>query len=136
MPAIRVVQDPLARRQAILILTGRYNVLGWISLGVLGVTGVLITLERISSWEVLFGTRYGTILIIKVLLFLGILALTAVHSFVLGPRMLAFPAESHAVAEPHLRRLQQWSGAVSALNLLLALLVLGTVVLLRGGGYL
>lgn len=132
---MRTVQDPRVYRQAIVVLTGRYNILGWTSLGVLAVTGTFNALERISppmAEDLLFGTRYGRVLVVKVLLFLGIVALTAVHSFIIGPRMLAYPPEANASTDPQFRRLQRLSGAISSLNLLFTLLILVCVILLRG----
>lgn len=132
LPALRAVDDPLLRRRAMLVMATRFNVLAWAVLVVLIVTGVLNALERVPSLTFLFTTRYGLILSLKSLLVVGIVVLTAVHGFVLGPRLLSYPVEADPHAVPELRRLQRRSILVSAANLLLGLLVLACVVLLRG----
>jgi len=61
--------------------------LGWISIIVLSVTGVLLTIARVPSWEVLYTTRFGILLSIKVFLFLLMVLTAVVVTFVIGPRL-------------------------------------------------
>jgi predicted heme/steroid binding protein/uncharacterized membrane protein len=61
--------------------------LGWISIIILSVTGILLTIARIPAWKVLFTTRFGILLSIKIALFL-IMAVTAfVVTFIIGPKL-------------------------------------------------
>ncbi|MFA5352856.1 MAG: CopD family protein [Thermodesulfovibrionales bacterium] len=61
--------------------------MGWVSIIVMAVTGTLLTIARIPSWEALFTTRFGILLSIKISLFL-IMALTAfMVTFFIGPRL-------------------------------------------------
>ena len=61
--------------------------LGWLSIAILTVTGVLLTVARVPSWSVLYTTRFGILLSIKIVLFL-IMVMTAVTvTFFIGPRL-------------------------------------------------
>jgi predicted heme/steroid binding protein/uncharacterized membrane protein len=61
--------------------------LGWISIAIMTITGVLLTLARIPSWEVLFTTRFGILLSIKVSLFLIMAGTAFVVTFFIGPKL-------------------------------------------------
>jgi len=61
--------------------------LGWGSMIMMGVTGTLLTIARVSSFNMLFHTRFGILLTIKILLFLIMLASAAVVTFIIGPRL-------------------------------------------------
>jgi hypothetical protein len=60
--------------------------LGWLSIIILSVTGVLLTIARIPSWEVLYATRFGTLLSSKIVLFLIMAAAAFVVTVVIGPK--------------------------------------------------
>ncbi len=130
-PALRELVDPRVRRRATEVMTGRYNLLAWGSLAILVATGVLNTLGRLPSWEAFLATAYGRTLLVKHLLILGIVVLTSVHGFVIGPRMLALSTASPGQEPPAMKRIQRLSAILSAVNLLLALLVVLTVVVMR-----
>ncbi len=70
--------------------------LGWVSMAVMAVTGVLLSMARLASWEMLFHTRFGILLLIKIVLFLILVASATVVTFVIGPRL-----KRRAAAEPH-----------------------------------
>ncbi len=61
--------------------------IGLTGIGVMAVTGAILTFMRISSWDMLLNTRFGLLLLLKICLFgiMVILALTAV--FVVGPKL-------------------------------------------------
>jgi predicted heme/steroid binding protein len=61
--------------------------LGWVSIVILSVTGVLLTIARVPAWKVLFTTRFGILLSIKIFLFLVMVSTAAVVTFVIGPRL-------------------------------------------------
>ncbi len=61
--------------------------LGWGSMIIMGVTGTLLTIARVSSFNMLFHTRFGILLTIKILLFLIMLASASVVTFIIGPRL-------------------------------------------------
>ncbi|TAN43506.1 MAG: cytochrome B5 [Nitrospirae bacterium] len=61
--------------------------LGWISIGVMAVTGTLLSISRVPSWHMLFHTRFGILLFIKILLFLIMVSTAVFVTFVVGPRL-------------------------------------------------
>jgi predicted heme/steroid binding protein/uncharacterized membrane protein len=69
--------------------------LGWVSMAVMAVTGGLLSMARLASWEMLFHTRFGILLLIKIVLFLILVASATVVTFVIGPKL-----KRRAAAEP------------------------------------
>jgi predicted heme/steroid binding protein/uncharacterized membrane protein len=61
--------------------------LGWISMLVLLATGTLLTIARIPSLTMLFTTRFGILLSIKIVLFLIMLSSAVVVTLYIGPRL-------------------------------------------------
>jgi putative copper export protein len=97
--------------------------LGWISFAVLLVTGVFNIAARGYRLrdldDRLWQGPFGHALTWKLLLFAGVLGLSAVHDFRLGPRAAGLEPGSPAALRS--RRLASWIGR---LNLLLALAIL------------
>jgi predicted heme/steroid binding protein/uncharacterized membrane protein len=62
-------------------------VLGWLSIGILAVTGTLLTIARMPTWKAFYTTRFGLLLSIKICLFLIMAASAAVVTFYLRPKM-------------------------------------------------
>jgi len=63
--------------------------LGWASIIILTISGVLLTISRIPSWEVMYTTRFGILLGIKIILFLIMVSTAVIVTFYIGPRMRA-----------------------------------------------
>jgi predicted heme/steroid binding protein/uncharacterized membrane protein len=61
--------------------------LGWTSIIIMAVTGTLLSVARVPSWQMLFHTRFGILLFIKVMLFLVMVATAVFVTFVVGPRL-------------------------------------------------
>jgi len=61
--------------------------LGWISMLVLLITGTLLTIARVPSLEMLYTTRFGILLSIKILLFLVMLSSAVIVTRYIGPRL-------------------------------------------------
>ncbi len=61
--------------------------LGWISMIVLLITGTLLTIARIPSWEMFFTTRFGILLGIKIALFLLMFSSAVVVTLYIGPKL-------------------------------------------------
>jgi predicted heme/steroid binding protein/uncharacterized membrane protein len=61
--------------------------LGWVSIVVMAVTGTLLTMERIPSWDILFHTRFGLLLLVKISLFLVMVSTALLVTFVIGPKL-------------------------------------------------
>jgi len=61
--------------------------LGWLSMIVLLITGTLLTVSRVASWEMLLTTRFGILLSIKIVLYLVMLSSAVVVSLFIGPKL-------------------------------------------------
>jgi len=61
--------------------------LGWVSMLVLLTTGTLLTIDRVPSFEMLYTTRFGILLSIKIVLFLLMLASAVIVTRYIGPRL-------------------------------------------------
>lgn len=61
--------------------------LGWLSIIILAVTGTLLAVARVPAWKVLYTTRFGILLGIKVILFLLMVSTAVVVTFVIGPKL-------------------------------------------------
>jgi predicted heme/steroid binding protein len=61
--------------------------LGWMSIILMAVTGTLLSISRVPSWSVLFTTRFGILLSIKIILFLIMASSAFIVTFFVGPRM-------------------------------------------------
>lgn len=62
-------------------------ILGWISIGLLAITGTLLSIARIPTWDALLKTRFGILLSIKILLFLIMASTAFIVTFIIGPRL-------------------------------------------------
>lgn len=61
--------------------------LGWISMIVIAVTGTLLTVARMPSFEAFYTTRFGILLSVKIFLFLIMLSSALVVTISIGPRL-------------------------------------------------
>ena len=60
---------------------------GWGSIVVMAVTGTILTVYRIPTWDALFHTRFGVLLTIKIAIFLVMTATAFIVTFIVGPRL-------------------------------------------------
>lgn len=61
--------------------------LGWLSIIIMAITGTLLTIARVPSWKMLFHTRFGILLLIKITFFLVMVISASVVTFVIRPRL-------------------------------------------------
>ncbi|MCX5717944.1 MAG: cytochrome B5 [Nitrospirae bacterium] len=61
--------------------------LGWLSILIMTITGTLLSIARIPSWKVLYTTRFGILLSIKIILFLIMVSTAVIVTTYIGPRM-------------------------------------------------
>jgi predicted heme/steroid binding protein/uncharacterized membrane protein len=61
--------------------------LGWLSMIVLLITGTLLTIARIPSWEAFVTTRFGVLLGIKIFLFMIMLVSAVLVTIYIGPKL-------------------------------------------------
>jgi uncharacterized membrane protein len=134
-PVLRKVEPPALRAQLFNQLGTAFRTVGWWSIAVLLVTGVLnLHFRGVLAGEVLgssefWATPYGRSLAVKLLVVLLMLGISAVHDFVHGPRAgrLA-PGSPEALRS---RRAAAWMARINAL--LGVILVFAAVRLARGG---
>ncbi len=60
---------------------------GWISMVVVLITGILLTIARIPSFDLFYTTRFGILLGVKIMLFLVMFSSAVVTTLVIGPRL-------------------------------------------------
>jgi copper transport protein len=83
----------------------RFSQVALISIAIVAVTGVVNSLLNVASFGDLFGSAYGLTLTLKLLLFVGVIAMGAVNHFVLRDRMArAVTGGSPTVAHVTFRR--------------------------------
>lgn len=97
--------------------TRRFSNLGLASVAVLLATGIVNTIFLAGSVPALLGTSYGQLLVLKILLFLTMVAIAAVNRLKLTPLLFAAGAPSA------LRRLQRNASIEAALGLAIIAIV-------------
>jgi predicted heme/steroid binding protein/uncharacterized membrane protein len=61
--------------------------LGWLSMILILITGVLLTISRIPSWNLFVTTRFGILLSIKIFLYLIMLTSALIVTIYIGPKL-------------------------------------------------
>jgi uncharacterized membrane protein len=132
-----MIDDREMRLRVLRVVTTRFGWLAWCAMLVLVLTGIsnVFDHERESTISVLnFDWRYSWIFFTKMALVALLIALTALHSFVVGPRqiMLAERGDEKSEETARLRR----SGIVlSSVSLLLAIATIFAAALLANEAF-
>ena len=126
VPMLHTLDDRQARLKAVRVMTRNFGWLGWAALLGQVATGFWL----LGSVEFDYREfRYGRVLDAKLLLVMLTVGLTALHTFILGPRMLRLMGDGSqpltADEETKLLKLRKQSGIISAVTLLLAILIIG-----------
>ena len=129
VPAVRTVEDLQVRARIMRVLTTRFGYLAWGAMLVLVITGIGNLFEHNLEFDVLMDLNYWTILEVKIALVVATVALTALHSFVIGPRLLTM--QESVADEAQIASTRRVSIIISASNLLLALGILFAAALLH-----
>ena len=129
VPAVRTVEDAQVRARVMRVLTTRFGYLAWGAMVVLVITGIGNLYEHPLAVDELFDRNWGRIFEIKMSLVIATVVLTALHSFVLGPRVLKM--QESVADEAQLAGTRRLSIIVSGVNGLLALGILFTAALLH-----
>ncbi len=119
----------------------RFRYVAWVALGILLITGAGNLWHRLifpTRWRTaaFWSSEFGTLLAIKLGLVVGVLVLSALHDFVLGPRLsaaLALAESENGPSPSQVARLTRLLSWLARLNVLLALAVLMLAVLLLRG---
>ncbi len=118
VPAVRTIEDMQVRAKVMRVITTRFSYLAWGALAVLVVTGIANLYEHDLDVGQLFDLNFGVIFQVKMTLLIATVILTALHTFVLGPRVLSM--QESAVDEADIAPIRRWSIIVSGANGLLA----------------
>ena len=128
VPALRTIEDAQVRAKAMRVLTSRFGYLAWGAMLVLVITGIANLYERDESVDFLFDRNFGIIFQVKMTLVIAVVAMTALHSFVIGPRMMK--AQESATDESQLASVRRLSIIISAAGLIASLAILFCGILL------
>lgn len=121
IPAVRTVADVKERARLMRLITTRFGYLAWAAMAVLVITGIGNVFEE-EDRDFLFDHHWGTIFEVKMTLVIATVVLTALHSFVIGPRMLAM--QESVTDESQIASMRRTSIVISSVNGLLALGIL------------
>jgi uncharacterized membrane protein len=122
VPAVRTIQDAQTRAQVMRVMTRRFGYLAWGALAVLVVTGIGNLYEEDLDVDALFDLNFGIIFQVKMTLLIITVALTALHSFVIGPRLSAM--QESVADEAQIASMRRLSMAISGVNLLVAIAII------------
>jgi copper transport protein len=81
--------EPLERARALTRVQGAFAIPALLSVAALAITGPLNANQRMYSFDQLWTTAYGITLLVKIGLFIVMIALSAFHSFRVRPRLEA-----------------------------------------------
>jgi uncharacterized membrane protein len=121
VPALRTVADVKERARLMRLITTRFGYLAWGAMAVLVITGIGNVYEK-EDRDFLFDSNWGVIFQAKMTLVILTIVLTAVHSFVIGPRMLA--AQESVSDQSQIAGMRRFSIILSAVNAVVALGIL------------
>jgi copper resistance protein D len=138
LPAIRTIEDRQARARVMRVIVTRFGWLAWIAMGVIVLSGISnlfqVGGDTPLSWASANDFRYGRIFAEKMVLVGIAVVLTALHTFVVGPRQLALNEQMDA--DPtQVARLRRVSIAMSVTSLLASIFAIFMGVLLADHAY-
>lgn len=128
LPGIKKHPD----RILLLYKTGiKFRFYGWIALIVLSITGALnMHLRGLPfTWDFFTNSNYGKLLGIKLIIFIAMLLIGAIHDFYIGEKAIE---QMQNTENGKLKLIARWSGRI---NLLLALTIAFLGVALSRGGF-
>jgi putative copper export protein len=119
-PVIRAKLPPEKGIEMIAAMGARFRPFGWSALLVLGLTGARRAMLALGGqWSAMNATPYGRALRAKILLFVVLVMIQAVHDFVLGPRLRKMARDS----SPDLLRMRKLTIGLASGGLLITLVI-------------
>jgi uncharacterized membrane protein len=138
LPAIRTIEDRQARARVMRVIVTRFGWLAWGAMLVIVLSGISnlfqVGGDTRLNWASANDFRYGRLFAEKMVLVGIAVALTAVHTFVVGPRQLSL-AEQMDADPAETARLRRISIAISSVALLASVLAVFMGSLLANHGY-
>jgi uncharacterized membrane protein len=127
LPAIRTIEDRQARARVMRVIVTRFGWLAWIAMAVIVLSGIS-NLFQVGgdtglSWASANDIRYGRVFAEKMVLVGLTVALTAVHTFIVGPRQLALNEQMDADPS-QVASLRRLSIVISVTSLLASVLAI------------
>ena len=133
----RLQQPPGFSAQVLSAAAKRFRIVAWICLALLVASGIWLLTQRGFGLDKMFESdgRTSQVLRVKLLLVCAVLALSALHDFVLGPAVARKLVElrSSGARDERLARERRTVSWIARLNLLLALAAIGAGVALARG---
>ena len=119
VPALRAIEDAEVRLRVMRIIIYRFGWLAWAALGVIVLSGISNLFQEASEHDHVWSSdyRYFQVFSTKMLVVGIAVLLTAVHTFIVGPRQLRLHEEMRSDS-PEALRLRRVSTAVSGIVLL------------------
>ncbi len=119
VPALRVIEDPDTRLRVLRLVTTRFGWLAWSAMAVIVLSGISNLFQEAEDfghvWDADY--RYFQVFATKMAVVGLVVALTAVHTFVVGPRQLRLHEEMRADSN-EAARLRRLSMIISTVALL------------------
>lgn len=137
IPALRLIEDRATRVRVMRFVIYRFGYLGWGALAVIVLTGISNLFQEGADARIGLGDpdyRYFHIFTLKMVLVGAMVALTALHTLVIGPRQLKL-AEEDRSESAEAKRLRGLSIAASGLVLLLSVATVYVAALLANHDY-
>lgn len=137
VPALRLIEDTEVRLKVLRVIIYRFGYIAWAALAVIVVTGIsnLLVVNHEAEIDIFSSDyRYMQIFSIKMALVVVMVLLTAVHTFVVGPRQLRLHEELPA-GSPDILRMRRISMIVSGLVLLLSIATVYAAAVLANHDY-
>src|SRR3972149_180256 len=136
VPALRAIDDAEVRLRLMRIITQRFGWLAWAALGVIVLSGISNLFQEADEFGHLWDPdyRYFQVFSTKMAVVGVAVLLTAVHSFVIGPRQPRLHEEARGDS-PEALRLRRLSVAVSSLVLLASIAAVFLAPLLANHDY-
>jgi len=136
VPAVRVIEDPEVRLRVMRVIVTRFGWLAWAAMAVIVLSGVSNLFQEADEFGHIWDTeyRYFQIFSTKMVLVGLMVILTALHTFVIGPKQLRLLEEmrSDSTEAAGLRRV---SIIVSSLTLLVSIAAVYAAALLANHDY-
>ncbi len=137
VPAVRAIADRETRLRVLRLVTTRFAWLAWSAMVILVLTGIsnVFDHEDKSGISLLnFDWRYSWIFFTKMALVALMITLTALHSFVVGPRQMAV-AEQEEEDSEEVARLRRSGIILSSVSLVAALATIFASALLANDSF-